>query len=91
MKDTSALAPALALLAAMFLSGIGAQAQHEVDPTGYPLSRAVAHPSHQPVLRSVKQGSVRHAQPTTANKTQKLSTGGTHHDAAKRITVAKSR
>jgi len=87
MKYTGVLALALAFLAAMFLSGMRAQAQQEVDPTNYPLTPAVAHTSHPPIPRAVKQTSAHHTQHSTAKKAQKPSASSAHRDAAK--TVAK--
>ena len=79
----------LALLAAMFVSGIHAQAQQEVDPTSYPLTPAVAHSSDRPAPRTVKRSSTHPTQHSATKKTQKSSAGAAQHDAAKGKTIAK--
>ena len=86
MKCTNLLA-VLALLAAVSVSGIQAQAQQEVDPTNYPLTPAVAKPANRPAPHGVK-GSPSHSTPhATVKKTQESSTGGAHRATIK--TVAK--
>jgi hypothetical protein len=84
MRYTSTLAAAALLLATIVVSGTRAQAQQEVAPTAYPLTPAVAHPSHQPVVpRTVKQSSVQHTQRASEKKTQNPSASGAHHVEAK--------
>jgi len=86
VKYTSVLASALALLAAMFVSGIQAQ---EFDPTNYPLTPAEAHASQRSIPRNVKRGSAHYTEHSTANKNPKPSAGVAHRDVAKSATVRK--
>jgi len=75
----------------MFVTGIRAQAQQEVDPTNYPLIPAVARASQRPTPRHPQQDSAHHIQHSIARRAQKPPAGGAHHGAAKIVTVAKSR
>jgi hypothetical protein len=76
---------ALALLAAMSISGIRAQAQQEVDPTNYPLTSSVTKPENRPAPHSVKQSPTHNTQRATVKKTQKSSTGSAHHATIKTV------
>jgi hypothetical protein len=76
---------ALALLAAMSVSGIRAQAQQEVDPTNYPLTSSVTKPANRPAPHSVKQSPTHNTQRATVKKTQKSSTGSAHHATIKTV------
>jgi hypothetical protein len=76
---------ALALLAAMSVSGIRAQAQQEVDPTNYPLTSSVTKPANRPAPHSVKQSPTHNPQRATVKKTQKSSTGSAHHATIKTV------
>jgi len=84
MKYNNVLA-ALALLAAMFVTGIAVQAQQEVDPTNYPLTPAVAKPANRPAPHNVKQSPTHNTQHATVKKTRKSSTGSTHRATIKTV------
>jgi hypothetical protein len=84
MKCTNLLA-ALTLLANVSVSGTRVQAQQEVDPTNYPLTPTVAHAAKQPAPHTFKRSPVHSTQHATVKKTQKVSTGNTHHATIKTV------